>query len=117
MAEPVTDLRRLDALLAEHLFGWELRVVGSENRQRWWKENEGWYHFLGGEPRWSSTYEGMGLVLEAMAKRRWHYCLQDAEPWGETAFAEFFKAGQHNDARCVGDSLPEAVARAALAAL
>ena len=125
-----TDLRHLDALLAEHLFGWtdfrqEPKRIGryfsSHGQTVLVGTGPDGYRAVGISvfPRYSNNYEGMGQVLEAMAERRWSVQLL-AQPPG-LAFAAF---RGHRD---LGTSLyvkgptvralPEAVARAALKAL
>jgi hypothetical protein len=95
VAETRTDLRKLDALLAEHLFQW-----------RHLEANPLF-------PLFSSTYEGMGEVLEAMAERGWLYILTESHARFRNNMYGRDKGHEHYS----GHGLPEAVARATLAAL
>lgn len=64
------DKRRLNELLAEHVMGW--RKVYDERLEAWGWHDEatGDFHFHPSElPDFVGTWEGMGLVVEAMKEK------------------------------------------------
>lgn len=100
----------LDRAVAEVIFGLEVR----ENR---FGEVRA-YDFEGEPdlvPAYSSTWAGLGLVVEEMARRGYSYTIQSADD-DYHYYVEMWKAG--TDDHCMfGKSLAEAVCRAALLAL
>ena len=93
--------RDLDAAIAERLFGWK---------------------YIDGIPAYSTTWDGAGLVVEAMRERGWwvtiRHCGNGPGKFGW--FVDFTHEptqyrGRRTDA--VADTAPLAIARAALAAL
>lgn len=67
--------RELDAWLAEHLFGWATHA-GMDGEWRWYKDGES----VRDEPDgYSSTGDGMLLVLEAMRGRGFQFELVNGD--------------------------------------
>lgn len=113
--------RRVDMLLAQHLFGGEVfeevdddgsrplrRRYIDEHRTSWVAEQI---------ERYSTTYSGMGRVIEAMGRRHYLYI---GHSWpGKPASSGFVEMGvEHGRMGAAdGDTLPAAVAEAALKAL
>lgn len=124
---PVLIDLELDAWLGEHLFGlsveWDYWFAGSDGAKRAGQaNNRGQTPFEVGEfdalPCYSSTYEGMGLVLEAMRQRGWTWILSTISHLDSHAGqlrAQMFNEQASVDA--VAASIPRAVAEAARAAL
>lgn len=65
-----------------------------------------------GLPHYSSTWEGMGLVVEEMERRKWKW---QTGKMADGCFGLFIEGG--DDFWGSGATAPEAVARAALRAL
>lgn len=107
------DTRTLDAVLAERLFGWTTR---DHPLFPWIQPVTG--IAFSAPPAISTSWEGMGLVLEAMKARGWDYEVRSipAASVATRAHCEFHRAfGEFSDRSA--DSLPMAVALAALTAL
>mgnify|MGYP001598678490 FL=1 len=128
-----TDLRHLDALLAEHLFGWTDFRQEPKRKGRYFSSHgetvlvgtdpDG-YRAVGISvfPSYSINYAGMGQVLEAMSGRGWHARLTTPFDAGENCHAGFTPKGMTGwngqpDHEAHAPTLPEAVAWAALKAL
>ena len=110
--------RELDAYLAEHLFG----LVGctfdecreaAEERDHYHYPGHGWGSWKRAD-RYSSTGDGMLLVLEAM-RERWSWTAELSEDTDGKWRVMF--DNNSDDHECVADTLPLAVALAAKAAL
>lgn len=122
---PLTP-REVDAVLAERLFGWtaiHVRFtagypVNGERATALMGRRPGPLPRLGLIPAFSSSYEGMGVVLEAMENLGWTFYI-DNEGWRSCQFLRevdgfaFWSEGDDGD----DIPLPRAVATAALAAL
>ena len=113
----MTDTRHLDRLLSTRLFGqWRLWHNGSETYV---------YHKDGSKsilPRYSSTWEGMRLVVEALIRDDWEVSLEYSAYWQgqeDTGWKVVLCCirGQRQVVPAYAPTAPEAVARAALAAL
>lgn len=109
--------REVDAVLAERLFGWHA-IRSRPNR---WNQpdvfgvrNPGDWEYA--VPAYSTTYEGMGLVLEAMHARGYHW---RSGQNGDGYYSHFYSSVWAKPGSSAGplESLPMAVALAALAAL
>lgn len=111
-----TDLRALDARLAE-LLGWTYRTCNVQSQH--WHRPDG-SCALPHEVDWHKNPSRMLALLEAMRTQGWSWSLDTAgsgtvEP---TWLVSVFALGQAREAATgIADTLPEAVARAALAAL
>ncbi len=119
--------RPLDAAVGWHLFG-RAPLVVQDRTYYWTTPNDGWELL----PAFSTTWEGMGLVIEAMVakwkaagqRREWSL-LESCGEW-EAVIVEVSDEllasgviGIHEEhvGSAVDESLPQAVARAALKAL
>jgi len=119
------DDRELDAWLAEHLFGleveWDYWFPGSDGGKRSAApSNRDKIPFEVGEfdclPSYSSTGDGMLLVLEAMRERR-QTLLIDATYDEKQWWVKWGEDKWHQENAVIDDSLPRAVALAAKAAI
>lgn len=118
--EKMTD-RELDAWLAEHLFGWEwvpqrVDILAGG----FWRSPDGEHHQTPNQHdfwdcAYSSTGDGMLMVLEAMRERGWSFQLSDGLT--ETSLWVALFESDRADHQIYADSLPRAVAEAAKAAL
>ncbi len=134
-AAPVVDIdslegRELDAAVGKAL-GWERFrnypefVNGIMHYDLWRRPepaNRQWgYEFARELPAYSATYEGMGLVIEAMHEKGWRYLMLKGFQAGNHRHYAAFDQQEWYDANppwfAWADSLPTAVARAALKAL
>lgn len=131
--------RELDAFVAERVLGWTFYEDDDESGWRlpdsdeWamdehddeslWDNlagrlNRGWD--LGSDvPLFSSTWQGMSLVIEALEKREWALCLDralDLTTW-DASFVRRTETRVDVPGAVTADSAPLAVCRAALAAL
>lgn len=114
MAEELTG-RALDAMVAEKVFGRRVEWRGGKQvtkKPYYYTSLQGWFLV----PEYSSTWEGLGLVVEEMERRGWELilCHGNANP-GCKWHAEWGRGSFTPDAWA--DTAPEAVARAALKAL
>lgn len=118
-----TRERLIDALLEVHLFGAEELPWKGLGWARSIKRNG---TFVGGPRRLSTTWDGMGLVIEAMRGRGWRsvqhaWALSSPAPLLAPNRAGFFRGfaseGTARQGIADADTLPMAVALAALAAL
>lgn len=127
MNETMTD-RELDAYLAEHLFGWTWpfddplignglypgRIAGYAP-----EPNDDGEEF-DDVPAYSSTGEGMLMVIEAMRERGWWFSVEEYGDDGPHQCVEFDKDGDDylpTPVAAVPGSLPRAVAEAAAQAI
>lgn len=136
--EVVTDPRALDALLAEHLFGLKnvsyrmdpcgAAITGGPEKELFHGPRRGGDLLLDaiGPPgtlvhRYSSSWEGLGLVVEAMRAKGhiWFNLKTGDERWvgGRCAASFDPDSRDDDDAWSSDDSPPMAVALAALRAL
>ena len=109
--------RELDAYLAEHLFGWHRWETFRDQARKMpvteWIREGGITSRL---PAYSSTGDGMVIVLEAMRGRGFEFSLrlsEDSSQW----MAIIIFGPPIGSAICRSDTLPRAVALAAKAAL
>lgn len=133
----MSNLRELDAWLAEHLFGWKWHTY-DDRGEGWFGPPEeigkpcGWDSIReaqadeafvplavgpGNYPHYTTTGDGMMLVFDAMEKRGYRLALEyDDRPivWGE--YVAEFKPND-DESWGTGATIPEAVARAAKAVL
>ena len=109
----------MDALVAEKVMGWE-----RYDRHGWWLTNPAEHldRALAVLPDYafSTSWEGVGLVIERMRELGWVLTLQewlepedDVLPW----VAEFHLIARDGESAADAPTAPEAVCRAALAAL
>ncbi len=143
------DTRRLDALLAIHLFGLDaveqdvvcVRERGTNNA--WQDTNNAWHDAIydvaapwaraghrkrrklvvpGGPgdyvevDHYSTTWAGMGLVVDAMRERGWDFCLQSFHD-ADDVWAKFGALNRDGREGSHSDRSPTAVALDALRAL
>ena len=117
--------RELDALIATEVMGWthdreRAHQVSSADGEGWewvtgWRRgNEEWLHEFP-PAYYSTTYEGMGLVLDQMRERGWAVAMDRplSAPLWVVVFWREIGGSYGKDA----PSLPHAVALAALAAV
>jgi hypothetical protein len=121
--------RELDAAVGRMIFGFKVldgthyHLVDKE-----WHETDGEHLVLitrhetapVAVPRYSTTYEGMGLVLESMRGKGWRYMMKGFQCGSHRHNAGFGRNMWYDTdppGSAWADSLPEAVARAALLAL
>lgn len=121
MNETMTD-RELDAWLAEHLFGEQVRWMNIERDHFDTVLDGSTFHCSGmGDCRYSSTGEGMLMVLEAMRERGYYYVLRcmDSLVRGNTRIGCTFEGDGLSGTGWIreADTAPRAVAEAAKAAL
>lgn len=132
MPEELTG-RALDAMVAEKVMGWKWFVHPEEPRAFLASpksldqmERMGWLPDDGREaremgfsiPAYSSTWEGLGLVVDEMERRKWAWKIQKVyrgEGAADGHYALFTSGGQEGYSLAL--TAPEAVARAALKAL
>lgn len=116
MDEQLTG-RALDAAVAEHVIGWTRmpwkKEKGVLEGEFMWKTpgDEGLYPAE--LPRYSTTWEGMGLVVEEMKRRGWRWAAFDES----SGYLCSFVRDDEEEIYASAPTAPEAVARAALLAL
>ena len=113
----MSDTRHLDRLLSVHLFRqWRFWHNGGETYV---------YHKDGSDsilPHYSSAWEGMRLVVEAIIRDDWEVSLEYSAYWQDqedTGWKVLLRCirGQRQVVPAYAPTAPEAVGRAALAAL
>jgi hypothetical protein len=131
--------RELDAAVAERIFGWQWLMHPHLNRAEIFSPQAvtylrgphyGWLPDDGSKermrpyeaPAYSSTWNGIGLVEEAMAQRGYYLTLKSPFEPGQPYFAGFTPHGTTGwngrpDHEAPGATAPLAVARAALLTL
>jgi hypothetical protein len=119
------DWRKVDALIAEHLFGYREIVTLESGYLVGLHPRQIEYGMTPHEtiPFYSATWVGMGEVLEAMRRKGFRTSISFGQPWGEYreswhGWFYRFEVGEQKQEGCHdADTAPRAVALAALKAL
>lgn len=108
------ELRELDRMVAEKVMGWQLAEAWTPGSQEpWWRKADGWMVPL---PPFTTDIAAAWQVVERMRELGWYYGVSGSISIGEIAMFRVL-----GDAALVrsgtASTAPEAICRAALAAL